>query len=292
MRNKKGMGTTKDIWNAALISLILGVVFLAVFGLLYMKGWADAARGVGEDEKCSKAVDIAARTGMGKDLKECKAIPITIKDSKNKDAAREQLAQTMKRCWDKFGANKQPPLDPFVNKYEFCAVCSINTFEGFSEDIDGFALYLAEHNPSGDDRTYYEYFNGAPATDDIIKYYREDKTKISTKVRYATVLYATKETNWEGILKGLGIGGGIGAGVATTGVIAVLSLVPGINVITWTTLIVVGGAAAIGAGTGGIMAAGQLGGYAPMVLLVPYDYSRLSVKCIDLGVEPFEGYFS
>lgn len=286
MLNKKGI----DLPNKWLNIFILGLVVFVVLSF-YIKAWADSARGVGEDEKCRTAVEIAARTGMGKDLKECKAVPITIKYSKNEDAVREQLAQTMKRCWDKFGANKNPPLNPFVNKYEFCAICSINTFEGFSEDVDGFALYLAEHNPSGDDRTYYEYFYGDPATDDVLKYYREDKTKISTKVRYATVLYATKETNWEGILKGLGIGAGVGAGIGAGGLVAAATIamfVPGLNII----VITVGGAAAIGAGIGGMIAAGQLGNYTPMVLLVPYDYSPLSVKCVDLGVEPFEGYFS
>ncbi|MBI2128632.1 hypothetical protein HYU07_00185 [Candidatus Woesearchaeota archaeon] len=291
MRNKKAIGKTSDIWNAVLVSLILGIAVLAFFGIPWLTAWANSARGVGEDEKCRTAVKIAAETGMGKDLKECKAVPITIKDSKNKDAVREQLAQTMKRCWDKFGANEKPPLNPFVDKYEFCAICSINTFEGFSEDIDGFALYLTEHNVLGKDEKYYEYFYGAPATDEVIKYYREDKTKISTKVRYATVLYATKETNWQGIWKGLGIGGGVGAGAGAGGLVTAATLamfVPGLNVI----LITVGGSAAIGAGIGGIIAAGHLAGYTPMVMLVPYDYMPLSIKCVDLGVDPFESYFS
>lgn len=283
MLNKKAIGNTQDIWNAVFISLIIGIVILLTL-IPLIWSWFNAAKGIGDDEKCRAAVQIAAKTKLvQEELKDCKAVPIEIKYSKNENVVREQLAQTMKRCWDKFGANSKPPLDPFPNMPDFCVICSINTFDkSFSEDIYGFRLYLAEHNPAGMDETYYQYFTGKTMTEQEIEELKKDGAELSTKMKYATILYINKEINWQKFWKGLGIG----SATAATGVIA-LSFTP-LATGKLISAIAVTGSGAIG----GVMAAGDLDIATASVLIAPYDYALLSMKCHDLGVEPFESYFS
>ncbi len=206
---------------------------------------------------------------------------------KTADEVYKNLADEMAQCWSMFGEGKVNYVGEDLTKNNYCSICSqiifdnslnkINEFSGGKISKDSLYDYLSKTKINNGKTTYAQYFFG---TNDIEKLKSESQKNgvgtfgtIPTGNQFFVVMGITSGVSvWEWA----GIGGGVGTGVAGTGIILsaiALATPPG-----WIIGAVLIGAGTIGAAGGAIFSDNVAELLKPEILAITVSGNGISNK--------------
>lgn len=269
-----------------------GIIFLIMlaFSIYFIVQWQLNTEKHNTEEICRNSVKLASYKISGKSVYENLKCPTQYQtiEPTDDEAIKKEVAERMRICWWMFLEGK---AELFEEEAEhFCVVCYVLDFKE-KKKIPGFVNYLSKTDiPLSSDVTYYNYLAPHSTSRELAEEeINVEQDFIDTNQRYAVVFNYVKPSYISKLEAGeIGGAAGTGAGVAGLfGGVALLNLIPWVNIAT-IPITVIGGAAGVGGFTGFIIGyqQGVTADWSASVILWPYTEEEMQrLQCEYAPVE-------